>query len=448
MTLALAFTLFIVSVILTLSCGLPMWLAMSAGFMLFFMAGRKSGYRIPQLLGMSLAGAKSSLIVVRVLLTIGVMTGLWRSAGTFAALVALGLEAVTPSMFVLAAFVLPCVLSYALGTSFGTAGTLGVALMTIARGGGVDPVITAGAVMSGIHFGDRGSPSSSCLHLVTALTRTEIFANVRAFMKSQLMPLIISFAFYLMLSVRNPLASFSPEMLGELSQAFNLSYVALLPAVIMLVLPFFRVRIFSAFLASIVTAFAISVWLQGCSVTEAVRAAVFGLHYEGGIRALFNGGGLASMIPMCLVLVISGTFSGIFDGTGMLGGLQEKLSAMMGRFGAYPVLLVTGTLMDAVFCNQTVGVIMTAQLFRRPYADARITDEAFAVNLADGPVITAPIIPWCIACSVPLSMLGADFGAMGYACYLWLIPCWRLLNVWYNTRIQSGKIHEKRGRQT
>ena len=70
MTLPAAFTLFIVAVILTLSCGLPMWLAMSAGFALFFMAGRKSGYRIPQLLGMSLAGAKSSLIVVRVLLTI------------------------------------------------------------------------------------------------------------------------------------------------------------------------------------------------------------------------------------------------------------------------------------------------------------------------------------------------------------------------------------------
>ena len=196
MNLAVAFTLFIASVVLTLYYNYPISLAMTAGFILFFMAGFHRGYSVRDLLAMSLKGAKDSLIVVRVLLTIGVLTGLWRSAGTFAILVSLGLKAITPSMFILAAFILPCVLSYALGTSFGTAGTLGVALMTLARSGGADPIITAGAVMSGIHFGDRGSPSSSCLHLVTALTGTEIYSNVRAMMKSALLPLAVSTVFY------------------------------------------------------------------------------------------------------------------------------------------------------------------------------------------------------------------------------------------------------------
>ena len=427
MNLAVAFTLFIASVVLTLYYNYPISLAMTAGFILFFMAGFHRGYSVRDLLAMSLKGAKDSLIVVRVLLTIGVLTGLWRSAGTFAILVSLGLKAITPSMFILTAFIMPCVLSYALGTSFGTAGTLGVALMTLARSGGADPIITAGAVMSGIHFGDRGSPSSSCLHLVTALTGTEIYSNVRAMMKSALLPLAVSTVFYFVLSLRNPLVNFSSETLDELSSAFNLSYVAVSPAVIMLVLPMFRLNIFIAFVSSIIAALVISVMIQGYSISDALSVAIFGLHSDAGIKAIFNGGGLISMVGMCLVLVISGTFSGIFSGTGMLDGLQEKLSAMIKRFGEYPVILSVGTMMNAIFCNQTVGVIMTVNLFRKPYSDNGISREDFVLDLSNSTVITAPLVPWCIACSVPLSMMGEGVKVIPYACYLYMIPITFLL---------------------
>ncbi|MBQ4401403.1 MAG: sodium:proton antiporter [Synergistaceae bacterium] len=402
MNLAVAFTLFIASVVLTLYYNYPISLAMTAGFILFFMAGFHRGYSVRDLLAMSLKGAKDSLIVVRVLLTIGVLTGLWRSAGTFAILVSLGLKAITPSMFILAAFILPCVLSYALGTSFGTAGTLGVALMTLARSGGADPIITAGAVMSGIHFGDRGSPSSSCLHLVTALTGTEIYSNVRAMMKSALLPLAVSTVFYFVLSLRNPLVNFSSETLDELSSAFNLSYVAVSPAVIMLVLPMFRLNIFIAFVSSIIAALVISVMIQGYSISDALSVAIFGLHSDAGIKAIFNG-------------------------TGMLDGLQEKLSAMIKRFGEYPVILSVGTMMNAIFCNQTVGVIMTVNLFRKPYSDNGISREDFVLDLSNSTVITAPLVPWCIACSVPLSMMGEGVKVIPYACYLYMIPITFLL---------------------
>ena len=133
------------------------------------------------------------------------------------------------------------------------------------------------------------------------------------------------------------------------------------------------------------------------------------------------------MVGMCLVLVISGTFSGIFNGTGMLDGLQEKLSAMIKRFGEYPVILSVGTMMNAIFCNQTVGVIMTVNLFRKPYSDNGISREDFVLDLSNSTVITAPLVPWCIACSVPLSMMGEGVKVIPYACYLYMIPITFLL---------------------
>ncbi len=416
------FALFAAVIIFTLYLGLPMSLAMSAGFVIFLCTGLHRGFSLASLLRMFVKGAKSSLIVVRVLLTIGILTGLWRSAGTFAVLTSWGLRTITPSMFILASFMLPCILSYALGTSFGTAGTLGIALMTLARSGGVSPILTAGAVMSGIHFGDRGSPASSCAHLVASLTGTDIYANVKAMMRTAILPLILSATFYAVLSLRNPLASFSSSTLNELSEAFNLNIIAASPAVLMLVLPLFRVNIFIAFLVSIAAAFACTVCIQGYSLIDAAGFAVFGLHAESGIKMLFNGGGLLSMVQTCLVLIISGTFSGIFDGTGMLEGLQDRISALMRRFGAYPVMLAIGTAANAVFCNQTAGVIMTVQLMKKPYEHEGIASDRLALDLSDSTVITAPLVPWCIACSVPLAMLGVNISALVYAFYLYLIP--------------------------
>ena len=417
-----AFILFIAALILVLYFGLPMSLAMFAGFIIFLALGLVRGHRLKDLLIYSFNGAKDSLIVVRVMLVIGILTGLWRSSGTFAILTAWGLRVITPDLFILAAFILSCILSYALGTSFGTVSTLGIALITLARSGGADPLITAGAVMSGIHFGDRGSPSSSCLHLVTSLTGTNPYDNVKNFMKSALIPLVISLIFYAVLSYMNPLQGFNDNTLNELDSAFNLS-----PVIIMLVLPLVQVNIFIAFLASIIAAFVCSIFIQDMTITNALSCALNGYHDSEGIRVLFNGGGLTSMIETSLALIFSGTFLGIFEGTGMLEGLHEKISVHIKTFGAYPVILVNGTIANSLFCNQTVGVLMTSQIMKKPYLDNNMSMKTLAWDLADSTVITAPLIPWCMACYFPLNVMNESFYALIYSCYLYLIPLCRLI---------------------
>jgi len=96
-----------------------------------------------------------------ILLLIGVLTGSWRSSGTIVTFVYYGIRLIWPHLFLIVIFLLTCLMSYALGTSFGVAGTAGVIFMTLARSGNVDPTIAAGVVLSGIYFGDRTSPASS-----------------------------------------------------------------------------------------------------------------------------------------------------------------------------------------------------------------------------------------------------------------------------------------------
>ena len=134
----------------------------------------RMGFSPRRVLQMARVGAHEAMPVVVILLTIGMVTGSWRGAGTIIGFVDYGVRLITPRLFLLVAFLVTCVMSYALGTSFGVAGTAGVIFMALARSGNVNPVITAGVILSGIFFGDRGSPVSSTAVMTANLTGTEL----------------------------------------------------------------------------------------------------------------------------------------------------------------------------------------------------------------------------------------------------------------------------------
>ncbi|MDY3212768.1 Na+/H+ antiporter NhaC family protein [Pyramidobacter sp.] len=423
MDLVVAFVFFAGAMAVGLGCRLPMFWAMTVGYFAFVAVGLHRGYRLGVLLKMSWPGAKNSLIVIRVLLLIGMLTGLWRSAGTFAFLVTWGMRLIRPSLFILAAYALSCGLSYAIGTSFGVAGTLGVALMALARGGGANELITAGAIMSGIYFGDRCSPASSCANLVASLTGTELYDNIRLMMKTSLTAVGCSCLFYYLLSLAYPMPRADSGMILSLEKSFNLTPWVIVPAVIMFVMPLLKVRPLYAFLASIACAWGCTVCFQHASWSGSLRYAAFGFSAEpGSAAALFNGGGLSSMLDMCAVLFISGTYSGIFDGTHMLDGLQGRLVGFMRRTSPFAALTLVGVIANGIFCNQTIGIMMTTQMMKSPYERAGLSRAELAQDIANSTVVTAGLIPWCIACSVPLAMLGVPARALPYAAYLYLLP--------------------------
>ena len=110
---------------------------------------------------------------------------------------------ITPRAFLLIAFLLSSILSYALGTSFGVIGTAGVVMMALSRSGGVNELLTAGAVMSGAYFGDRCAPASSCANLIAVITDTELYSNVRLMLRTGMLPLVLTTAITLVLSLLN-----------------------------------------------------------------------------------------------------------------------------------------------------------------------------------------------------------------------------------------------------
>lgn len=459
MALLIAFLVFLVSMVAAIFTGYSMIIALLVGLAAFSAAAVSKGFGLRELCSMALDGAKGSLIVIEVMCVIGFVTASWRVSGTITIFVYYGMKIITPSLFLIIAFLLSCLLSYALGTSFGVAGTVGVIFMTLARSGGVDPVITAGVLMSGVYFGDRGSPVSSSANMVAGITGTKIFDNVKLMMKTAVVPFVITLTVYVVLSLANPISHVDGTLVASFEEEFVLSMWAFVPAVVMLVLPLLKVSVLISMGLSILCA-VLTAWLvQEVPIFEVLKICIFGYQAQGeGLGAILNGGGLVSMLEIVFILLISSSYSGIFSGTGLLDELQEKLSRACTRFGRFTVMLMMSIGTATVFCNQTIATLMCCDLLKKPYLEvgsspeasaessAETSDEAgcavlsadgstaseasmteLAIDMENSVILIACFIPWSIGCSVPLSFFGADFHSLPFAIYMYAVPIFWLL---------------------
>lgn len=422
MNLIAGFSVFILAMIGCLVTGRTMVIALFIGLIVFTLVGHKKGYSYRELSEMGTHGLKDALVVVEVMFVIGFITALWRASGTIAFFVYYGIKMITPNLFIIITFALCCLLSYALGTSFGVAGTVGVIFMTLARSGGVSEIATAAAVMSGIYFGDRGSPVSSSAILVAAVTKTDILDNVKMMMKTGAAALGLCTVLYGIMSYLNPIHSVDEHFMQTLQSEFVISWWCMIPAAFMLILPLFHVQVLHAMLTSIASAILLSVFVQGMDVPSLLETMIFGYTSEGTLGPIINGGGLTSMIEVVFVVAISCTYSGIFSGTDMLGGLQDKLKPVIGRIGRFGTMIVVSFVTLMMFCNQTIASMMCNDILAKPYEEAGASKTELAMDIENSVIVLSATVPWVLACSVPLGFMQVGYEIVPLSFFLYLIP--------------------------
>ncbi|MDX9889124.1 MAG: Na+/H+ antiporter NhaC family protein [Anaerovoracaceae bacterium] len=434
MELFFAFIVFVAALIITLTFEWSMAIALFVGLVVFVLTGLNRKFLFRDLMKMVYIGGKTSFVVLRILVLIGLLTALWRSSGTISFFVYYGISMISPSLFVLITFLITLILSFALGTSFGIAGTAGVLLMVLAQSGGVSLAVTAGAVMSGAYFGDRCSPASSSASLVAAVTFTKLYKNVKMMLLTGIIPTLVSLGIYLLLSISNPIENVNTDVLDALKGTFNLSWLVALPALAILVLPLFRVRVTYAMMASIIISFLLTIFLQDQEFFLVLETCIMGYQPESSLLGqVMAGGGLISMIEVIIIVFISCTYAGVFDGTGMLKDTQEKIANLTNYIGLFPTQVVASLLSIAVFCNQTVATIINAQILGEVYKSKGASSENLAIDIENSVITLAGIIPWSIACTVPLGILGVGPEAIPYCVLLYIIPLSYLFTkkIWY-----------------
>lgn len=423
MGVLICFLLFLSAVVLCLARGWTLIVAVWCGIVLFGLLGLRRGMTVREMAAAAWVQGHKMCSVVGIYLLIGAITALWRSAGTIAFFIYHGLQLITPQLFLLVAFLLTSFISYALGTSFGVIGTVGVILMALARSGGVDAAMTAGTIVAGAYFGDRCSPASSSATLVAAATGTKLYDNLPLMHRTGWLPFLISLAAYGALSVTHPLATAESEVLTELAGAFRLSWWTAIPALLILLLPLCRVSIRPTMAISAAAAFAVTVLVQGGDVPITLRDALLG--YEpapGALHDVLAGGGVVSMVTAAVLAVSAGLYAGLLGSVGALDGVQHLAQRIVAKRGLFPACVTVCILSGMVFCNQSAGAVVSTQLLEDTYRRQGSGKQELAIDIENSGIVLSPLIPWNISVSIPLAMLGADMSAIPYEILLYAIP--------------------------
>ena len=414
--------LFCGALVLCIALDISILYALGLGLALFWLYGRKKGFSWGELGRMTLEGVRTVRNILVTFLLIGVLTALWRAAGTVPVIVCYAAGLIRPSIFLLMTFLLNSLVSVLTGTSFGTAATMGVICAAMGTAMGVSPVLTGGAILSGVFVGDRCSPVSTSALLVAAVTETDIYDNIRRMLRSALVPFLLCCGIYAILGLTAGAEGAGMDLEAVFGRAFRLHWTALLPAAAIFLLALLRVNVKLAMTASILVALPVCLILQGLSVRDLLLAAVRGFTpADPEAAALVSGGGIVSMLRVGGIVCLSASYSGLFQKTGLLDGAKRLVERAAKRLGPYPATLLTSVLAGMVGTNQTLAILLTDQLCRDGYPDR----ERLALDLEDTAVITSPLIPWCIAGAVPLSTVGAPAASLLLACYLYLLPLWR-----------------------
>ena len=421
---AFVFAVFFIALVFCVYNSISIVVPLLIGLLGFMALSRQRGYGFGDIFKMMREGVGKSAIVLEIFVLVGLITATWRASGTIACIVYYGIEFMNEQFFILFAFILSCIVSFLLGTCFGTVGTIGVVLMVLARAGGMNADLVAGALIAGAFFGDRCSPMSSSANLVAIVTRTNLYTNIRNMMYSGMPAMLLTLAIYTVFSFTNPLSARSTPVSGEILQLFDIGIVAILPTVIVLGAALMRVDVRIAMALSIGTAAILALAVQGCAVTDLIRYSLSGYETgrEGFFAGIIKGGGLLSMVVPSLIVLISSAYAGIFAGTGMLKDLYALASKASLRLGVYMVTTFTGIITAAFSCNQTLSVMLTQQIQEQSYEKQGLSKYRIAVDLENTAIVIAGLIPWNIAGAFPAAALSVGTGFMIYAVFLYILP--------------------------
>ena len=431
------FAIFAAELLLCITLGGSILYALLIGFVLFFTYGLMKKHSFRQMIQMSLEGILKVKNMLLVFLLIGVITGVWRAAGTIPMIIMISSKLIVPSVFILITFLLNCMVSVLTGTALGTAATIGVICMTIGNIMGENPLFMGGAILSGIYFGDRCSPMSTSALLVSQLTGTDIYQNIKKMIQTAAIPFAVTCVVYLLIGLAGHGNAPSLDVLHLFTENFVLNWITLLPAALIIVLSLLKMNIRNIILTSILAGGIICMAVQHINITELVRIMITGYRAKDPqLAIMMNGGGMLSMLRSTTIVFISSSYSGIFEKTGMLENLKKHIALLARPLTPFGSTLATSIFTGMATCNQALTIMLTYQLCKDTFAD----QSKLAITLEDTAAVIPPLIPWSVAGAVPIAAIAAPTSCILFACYLYLLPIVGF--AWAKKGMARAKIHD------
>ena len=382
--------------------------------------------------GKKLAGVLPALLI---LMSIGMLIGTWMFSGTIPALVYYGVQFVSPNFIVLTAFLATALMSLT-GSSWASAGTIGVAMMGVAGALDASLPMTAGAVISGAYFGDKLSPLSDQTNICAIAARANLYDHIRNMLYTAVPSFVVAFFVYLAIGFGTNLDA-TDEMAASVAlrrgieTAYDVHWMVFLPAAIVVFGTLRRFHAALTMVSSSIVALIVGVTLHDFAVTDAITAAISGFNIGmtvlpasgpsvDALTGLLNRGGVYSMSYTLVLVFVAFILAGSMEVSGALDRiLSALLSAVRSIVGLVAATLAAGTAMVSLTSHGGVSALVVGDLFQSAYREQRLAPENLSRSLEDAITLLDPLMPWTVAGLFMATTLGVP--TLSYA--PWAIFC-------------------------
>jgi Na+:H+ antiporter, NhaC family len=378
----------------------------------------KNGYTVAAIADAAVGGVTTAVGAIFILFAVGALIGTWNMAGTIPTVVDYGIQLLNPSIFYLATAAICAIVGMVTGSSWTTAGTLGVAFVGMAKVMGMSEATAAGAVICGAYFGDKMTPLSETTILVPQLVGRglTVARHVRNMFWTAGPALGISLAIFLVLGLdAEPKGGVSTdEALRVLRDAFNITPLNLLPLLLLVVFTVKKAPPFLAILGSALFAGILACFTQWSQVKafvdepglgpiptgiKAIYAAMAtGYTSKTGSEAidqLFSRGGMASLLTTVWLVLAALAFAAILEHAGFLERLLLPIVTRAKTRGRL-ILAVNGSGigLNVIAGDQYVADVLPARMYRDEFARRGLAPEVLSRAVEDSGTVTSVLVPW------------------------------------------------------
>ena len=352
-----------------------------------------------------------------ILFGIGALIGTWNMSGTIPTMVYYGIHLLHPAYFYVATLVICSVISLSIGSSWTTAGTIGVGLVGLATMVGVSPAITAGAVVSGSYVGDKISPLSETTVLTAQLAKVDVFTHIRAMLWTTVPSFLIAAIVFTFLSLKEGTLVHNIDTgseLYKLNQLFWITPLNLIPLLVLLVLSFRKVRASVAILSSALLGGVMAAILQPQVVLHFVNDPMLpvplayvkgiwlamgsGFHVNTGIKevdSLLSRGGMASMLKTLWIIIGAVTFGTLLEEFKLLTKLINPILKRAKTTGGLIAATVGTALgLNIVAADQYIALVLPVRLYLTEFEKRGLKPQNLSRAAADAGTVTSPLVPW------------------------------------------------------
>ena len=386
-----------------------------------------------------------------ILLLIGSLAGTWLLAGIIPAFIHYGLQILEPSIFLFAACVVCAVLSLATGSSWGTVGTVGVALIGIGTAMGISEGWIAGAIISGAYFGDKLSPLSDTTNPAPAVAGTDLITHIKYMTITTVPSILIALAVFLVVGFNgdpNAETAAFAEGFGEaVNSKFNIHLGLFIAPVAVLVMIARKVPAAASLFTGVLLGALSAIVFQPEAIKEIageemsfVQASYYSTMSSMSVETQFETGnaladkllkakGMEGMMNTIWLIICAMVFGAVLQATGVLKSITDKLikgvNSVLGLIGSTVGTCLT---FNVLASDQYIAIVVPGKMFADSYEEQNLAPENLSRTLEDAGTVTSVLIPWNTCGVAQSGILGvATLAYAPYCIFDWISPVMSLV---------------------